>query len=585
MKVLLTTLNSKYVQSNLAIRYLRAYCAELPIKIVLKEYNINQQLDYVLAEIYKIGADLIGFSCYLWNITPILQLCDSLRKVAPEIKIVLGGPEVSFDPESILQENQYIDYIVRGEGEETFYELLTILLEESSPEQIPGIVYIRDDVVVSGPERSLIANLDQIPSPFLDYLEEFQNKLVYYESSRGCPFNCQYCLSSTFQGVRTFSMDRIKNDLLQLIEAEVPRVKFVDRTFNFKSEHALEIMEFLLRNQRKTNFHFEITAHLISDEILRFLKDVPTGLFQFEIGVQSTHKDTLQKIRRVDDFHRLTEVVRVLSEYKNIHLHLDLIAGLPAENYIRFQQSFNDIFKLKPDNLQLGFLKLLKGSGIRDNADEYGYRYLTEPPYEILANDLLSFAEILELKLVEDLLETFYNSHRFEMSVDFIITRWYWENPYKFFEELKAAWQEGGYNHAPVKDIVLYRFLLEFCLERFAEDQLAIKEYVKYDFLRNNRTSNLPEWLISIDVANYKSRCYQFVNDESKVAKYLPHLQALESRQIMRRILIQPFAFDIFEYQKQGYTGEPKCETFYILFDYERRDSIFGQVESMVVVI
>ncbi|AZR72130.1 B12-binding domain-containing radical SAM protein [Anoxybacter fermentans] len=579
MKILLTTLNSKFIHSNLALRYLRSYCRNLPLKIELKEFNINQNLDYILAEIYKTKADLVAFSCYIWNIIPTLQLCGNLKKIKPDLKIVLGGPEVSFDSENILRDHPYLDYIVRGEGEETFYELLENLFNGKEVGLISGLTYRKGNEIISTPERPLISNLDRIPSPFEDHLDEFKNRLVYYESSRGCPFNCQYCLSSTFKGVRTFSMQRIKEDLLRLIEAEVKKVKFVDRTFNFNPDHALEIMRFLVEHQKETTFHFEITAHLITDEMLDFLRQVPQGLFQFEIGVQSTHKPTLRKIKRAYNFERLVEVVKVLSSSRNIHLHLDLIAGLPEENYNRFQKSFNDVFVLRPDNLQLGFLKLLKGSGIRQNAEDYGYKYMDQPPYEVLANDLISFDEILELKMIEDLLETFYNSHKFELSVDFIITRYYRENPFAFFKEMKDYWEGQGYHHRPHKEADLYKFLWKFYKEKINKDLKIFQEYLKLDFLCSIRTHDLPNWLNPVKVKDYKKRFYQFIDDRDKIDKYIPELAHLGGKQIMRQILIEPFAFDIFAYRDKGYQGEPGNETIFVLFNYKCKDPVTGCVQ------
>ncbi|MCK4258261.1 MAG: B12-binding domain-containing radical SAM protein [Halanaerobiales bacterium] len=580
MKLLLTTLNSKYIHSNLAIRYLRSYCHDLPLDIELVEFNINQNMDYILAEIYKKKSDLVAFSCYIWNITQILELCKDLKKVSPEMKIILGGPEVSFDSEVILKDNPAIDYIIQGEGEEIFYDLMETLLSGNEVDQISGLTFRRGDEIVAGPARPLITNLDRIPSPFMENLDEFENKLVYYESCRGCPFNCQYCLSSTLKGVRTFSMERIQSDLLQLIKAGVKKVKFVDRTFNFNPEHALKVMRFLIdacaQHQSKTTFHFEMTAQLINEKMLELFKQAPTGLFQFEIGVQSTNKPTLERIQRGDYFNQLASVVQKISEQGNIHLHLDLIAGLPEENYKQFQKSFNDVYRLRPDDLQLGFLKLLKGSGIRQKAEEYGYKYRELPPYEVLENNDIRFEEILELKMIEDLLEIFSNSHKFELSIDFIITRFYSENPFVFFKELKEYWIGIGYHHRPHKDEALYHFLLRFYLDKVKEDVEMFKEYLKFDFLRNVRKGLLPEWLHSVIVEEYKERCYEFVKDEDQIKKYIPELAELKSKQIMRKILIEPFVFDIFECRKKGYIGKYTKAMIFILFNYEKRDPIFG---------
>lgn len=579
MKILLTTLNSKFVHSNLAIRYLWAYCRDLPAEIRLTEFNINQNLDYIMAEIYRSQADLIGFSCYIWNLIPTLQLCGSLKKVRPQMTIVLGGPEVSFDPENLLRDHAGIDYIVAGEGEETFRELLENLLAGKEMEVIPGLTYRKGGEIITGPARPLIDDLDRIPSPYTDGFADLENHLVYYESSRGCPFNCQYCLSSTIQGVRTFSQQRIESDLSALIRAGVRKVKFVDRTFNFDPAHALRIMRFLLAHPGRTSYHFEITAHLITDELLELLKDVPPGLFQFEIGVQSTHRPTLRKIKRTDDFARLTRVVEVLSAYRNIHLHLDLIAGLPEEDFAQFGNSFNDVFRLRPDNLQMGFLKLLKGSGIRRDAGVYGYRYLDQPPYEVLSNNRLSYGEVLKLKMIEELLETFYNSHKFAEAVEFIIQRHYREEPFRFFDELREYWEARDYQHRPHKDAALYRILLAFYTERFGEELPILREYIKFDFLRNLRTGVLPEWLHSVEVEEYRQRLHRFVHDPERIERYLPGLSQTEPRQILKRILVEPFAFDLLSYRRRNYAGRPEYSPFFVVFDYEDRDPIFNQVQ------
>ena len=571
-------MNSKFIHSNLALRYLRSYCKDLPVEIELREFNINQNLDYIFAEIYKSEADLVGFSCYIWNLDPTLQLCSNLKKVREDMDIVLGGPEVSFDSTTLLKEHPYIDYIVREEGEETFYNLLDNILQDKKMGKMPGLTYRYGDEIIDGPDRPFISDLDQIPSPFIEDLDQFENKLVYYESSRGCPFNCQYCLSSTFKGVRTFSLERVKRDLKRLIDGGTEKIKFVDRTFNFDSEHALEIMRFALENRKNTAYHFEMTAHMITDEMLEFLKDVPKGLFQFEIGVQTTHKPTLKKIKRGEDFERLTQVVKTIASYGSIHLHLDLIAGLPDEDYQRFKKSFNDVFSLGPDNLQLGFLKLLKGSGIRENADDYGYKYISQPPYEVLSNDKLSFDQVLELKMVEDILDTYYNSYKFSYSVDFIISRNYQDNPYLFFQELKDYWEDNDYHKRRHKESALFEYLFDFYSQNFGDDLMIFQEYLKFDYLRNFRKQNLPPWLNDTQITDYKNRCYTFVDNDKNVEEFLPGLVRLSTKKIMRKILIKPFAFDIFAYREKNYQGQLKEDPIFILFNYNSRDIITGQV-------
>ena len=407
MKILLTTLNSKFIHTNLAIRYLRESVKDL-VEVDVREYTINNQLDYILKDIYKNNYDVVFFSTYIWNIYDIVKLCDNLKKVKPEIKIGLGGPEVTYDSESAMEKYEFLDYILCGEGELVFRDLVQHLLGQKKIEDVKGIVYREDKKIIVNEEMELLQNLDEIPSPYenLD-IKEYENRIVYYETSRGCPFNCQYCLSSAIKGLRYFSIDRVKRDLKNLIDARVSQIKFIDRTFNANKKFAKEIMEFLMENDNGyTTYHFEVTAHLLDDDMLNFLKNCKEGLFQFEIGVQSTNQKTLDAVGRRDDFEKLSYVVKTIKSFRNIHQHLDLIAGLPYEGYERFEQSFNDVFNLGIEQLQLGFLKMIKGTGMRYSAEKYGYKFKDYAPYEILFNDFMTYDEILKIKDIEEILET-----------------------------------------------------------------------------------------------------------------------------------------------------------------------------------
>ena len=365
---LLIGINAKYIHTNLAIRYLKAYCNKQYQSIALKEFSINDSLDNVLKEVYCKHTHVYAFSCYIWNIDRVLKLCSNLKKLNPDAVVVLGGPEVSFDAETLITMHKYIDYIIRGEGEETFLELLQLLKSDMhNNAEILGLTYRLGNQIVSTPDRPLLQNLDIIPFPYED-IKQLSNKIIYYETSRGCPFNCQYCLSSTLHGVRYFSMDRIKQELKQFIDLGVKQVKLVDRTFNCNKQHSLEIIKYIIKLQSKTNFHFEIGADLLDDEIIAVLATAPKDMFQFEIGVQSTNQIALREISRAMNIDKVKQNVLSLQQARNSHLHLDLIAGLPFEDFNSFGRSFDEVHQLLPDMLQLGFLKLLKGSGIRNRA-------------------------------------------------------------------------------------------------------------------------------------------------------------------------------------------------------------------------
>jgi len=385
MKALLTTLNSKYIHSALSIRYLKEFCKDIA-DISLMEFTINQNIDYIAGEIYKRKPDIIGFSTYIWNLEHTLRVCEILKLVNPNIKIILGGPEVSFDSEDIMKENWFIDFIISGEGEIPFRELLLSIFDgDRDFSSVKGLTYREGEEIIKNPPGSLLKNLDMIPSPYVEIDKSLEKKIVYYESSRGCPFNCQFCLSSTIKGVRYFSLERVKEDLQRLMDMKVKQVKFVDRTFNANKKYAMEIMEFIMdKDPEDMNFHFEVTAHLIDEDMLQLIKKAKPGLFQFEIGVQSTNERTIEAIGRTTNFGKLKEICKEIKSYKNIHQHLDLIAGLPYEGYESFKKSFNDVYEIKPEKIQLGFLKLLKGSGLRKEKEKYGFKFLDIPPYEVL---------------------------------------------------------------------------------------------------------------------------------------------------------------------------------------------------------
>ncbi|WP_073153012.1 B12-binding domain-containing radical SAM protein [Paramaledivibacter caminithermalis] len=583
MKTLLTTLNSKFIHSSLALRYLWQYNKKQFEGISIEEYTINNDLDYILSEIYTKDYDLVCFSCYIWNFEETLEIAKNLRKVNKEVKILLGGPEVSYDPKAVLEECDYIDYIIFGEGELTLNELLNLLINNrGNIFNIRGLAFREKNKIYMNEERCLIEDLDIIPFPY-ENLKELENRIIYYESSRGCPFNCQYCLSSTFRGVRYFSMNRIKRDLKKFIDADVKQVKFVDRTFNADKEHCLEIMKYLQKiDNGRINFHFEITAYLLDEEILDFLRSVRKGLFQFEVGVQSTYEKTLREIKRNMDFKRIKYVINELVSFNNIHLHLDLIAGLPYEDYGTFLKSFDDVYSLKPNKIQLGFLKLLKGSGIRMNHYKYGYIYKDEQPYEVMCNDYITYDEILKLKYIEEMTDEYYNSHNFDFSVDYIIKKFY-KNPSSFFEDLSVFWRNMGYHHVSHGRNQLFKILIEFFKQNNFDNEDVFMEILKFDYLRN-KNANLPEFFNSIEIDDFKNRCHKFLQNEENIEKYLPMYKGMTAKKIIKKVHFETFKYDILYLANNYYEDISKQESI-ILFNYEVDNNDFEKSEYFRVSI
>ncbi len=579
MKILLTTLNSKFIHSSLSIRYLKSYCENISPNLMVKEYTINQNTDFITGEIFKQDCDVVAFSCYIWNIENTLEIAERLKVVKPDIKIIFGGPEVSFDGVDILKQYSFIDFIIFGEGEQTFKELL-IKLDNGDSDYIgvKGLIYRYHDSIIQNDDRPVTSNLDDIPSPFEGNLDEYKNRIVYYESSRGCPFNCKFCLSSTIKGVRFFSIDRVKRDLKLLIKAGVKQVKFVDRTFNAKKEYALEVMQHIIKemknNKRIINFHFEVTAHLLDKEILEFLKDVPEGLFQFEIGVQSTNPETIKSIDRNTDIERLREVVQIIRGYGNIHQHLDLIAGLPYEGFKTFKKSFDDVYNMEPDKLQLGFLKLLKGSDLRIKMDRYGFKFLNKPPYEVLENDYISYDEMLKLKLIEDLVEKYGNESNFRNSIRFIIKNNY-NGPFDFYEDFSIYWESNEYHTRAHSNNSLYKIIYDFYVSKISDNIEIFKEILKFDFIYNNKNPNLPEYLLETDRIDMKKKKHSFLKDEKNIIKYLPAFKGKTAKQIIKEVYFHKFKFNILEYIYEDYgIGNILEEETIVLFAYDVNKAI-----------
>ncbi len=565
MKILLTTLNAKFVHTSLALWYIYQYCRDDFPGLVLREFNINQDLAWVCGEIYNEKAGVIAFSCNIWNIEAVLIICRRIKAVAPETVIILGGPEVSADPEEILSQNSAVDFIVVGEGEFTFKEWLNEL-GKAPPDwsMIQGLVFRRDAAIIKNQLRSLIPDLGILPFPYPQDLVSFRRKLVYYETSRGCPFNCQYCLSANDRRVRYFPWERVKQELLGFVKAEIAQVKLVDRSFNCHPDHAKRIWRLLIEHPGKTNFHFEIVGDLLDDESITILEAAPPGLFQFEIGVQTTNPRALELIQRRMDFVKLSRQVIKLLQKRNVFVHLDLIAGLPGENYKSFGETFNDNMALSPDRLQLGFLKLLKGSGLRERSGEYGCVFTAEAPYEVMANHWITYEELLRLKVIEDLLERYFNSGRFAMSFRFLLARF--PTAFQLFELLAGWWKGCNLDQCSHKDKDLYKYLLEFYQSAAGHHIGMLRNLLKYDLLIRERMVELPDWAGSNSLL-LKDYGYRFWREPGNIQRFIPELADLELREIQRRVLIAEFDFDLLKWAESP-ASIPVFEPVKILFVY-----------------
>ncbi|MDP4095369.1 B12-binding domain-containing radical SAM protein [Paenibacillus sp. P96] len=494
MKVILSTLNAKYIHTSLAIRCLKAY-SERDFDIELAEYTIKDPVMNIISDLYRRGADVIGFSCYIWNIEETIKVVDILKKVMPDVKIVLGGPEVSYDTEYWMNRLQNVDFIVMGEGEESFHQLLQEIEGAGKYHFVYGLAYRKGEEVILMPGRPK-ANLNELPSPhrFPEDIPELGKRVVYFETSRGCPFSCQFCLSSIEVGVRYFDIERTKSDLLYLIDNGAKLIKFVDRTFNIKRDYALEMFKFLIENHRGCVFQFEITADIMRPEVLDYLAEhAPPDIFRFEIGVQSTNDPTNELVKRRQNFAKLTRTVTKVKESGKIDQHLDLIAGLPLEDYNTFRKTFNDVFALGPEELQLGFLKMLRGTGLRLDAEKYNYTYMDVAPYEMLSNDVLSFADIVRLKRLEDVLEKYWNAHRMDHTLHYLIEREF-ASAFDFFQEFGDYWEERGWQKIGHQLEDLFTRLYAFLGQRETKRMDVILGLMKLDYFLNHKYKPRKIW-------------------------------------------------------------------------------------------
>lgn len=541
-KNLLIGINSQYIHTNLAIRYLKSFAeANSDKKIEIYESNINNQIHSVVTDIFLKKPDRVIFSVYIWNKEFIFSVVRELKKILPNLEIVLGGPEVTYNPEETLRENKDVDYILVGEGERVFLNFLT-----KEKTEIKGVGYLKNDKYHFLGEEDLIENLEIIPFPYTDEEINDNTKIVYYESSRGCPFSCSYCLSSVDRCVRYWAIDRVKEDLLKFLNSKIKLVKFVDRTFNLRKDRYLEIWQFLLENYREgIVFHFEINANVFDDETIEFLKKVPKNYFQFEIGVQSINKETMESINRRNLLERLEKNIKSIS--KNIHLHVDLIAGLPYDTYEKFQDSFNYVHELGAEMIQLGFLKILKGTKISSEIEKYSYKYMDLPPYEVLENKFITFEEIIKLKNVEKMLDYFYNSEKFKNSVRYTIENNY-ETPYKFYEEISEYFKEKGYLGIGHKLVNIFNIFMEFYKEKRFKNLEIFTEFLKLDYLYIGKPGVYPSWFVS-------------KKDKEEYNEILKKMDFKSIREANKNTELEEFEYNIFENKK---------EKIKVLFTYEK---------------
>ncbi len=595
MNILLVGINAKYIHSNPAIYSLAAYAGKFSDKngvslrnyLNIAEYTINQQIEDIEADIYKKMPDVLAISCYIWNFAMVEELIEDIHQIMPELPIWLGGPEVSFHPEQLMQKFPFLAGIMIGEGEQTFVELVQGYLaesEDSSKREPADMQNIAGLYRLSGytAERGCLA-LDDIPFLYSD-LSDFENRIIYYESSRGCPFRCKYCLSSIDKQLRFRSLDLVKKELQFFLDNKVPQVKFIDRTFNAKHEHALAVWQYIKNNDNGvTNFHFEISADLLTDDEITLLNSMRKGLVQLEIGVQSTNPQTIQAINRSMDLCKLKSAVERVNAAGNIHQHLDLIAGLPYEDYMSFHDSFNEVYAMRPEQLQLGFLKVLKGSAMEEQAEEYGIGYRKKPPYEVLYTKWLSYDDIIRLKRVEEMVELFYNSGQFVHTIRFLEVLF--GDAFKLYETLEDYYEANGYLTASSKRISHYEHLLTFIngyMLKMKTDMQTVEEiteicrqYLLFDcYLRENMKS-APSF--AKDVSAYKDYLRAFYQKEEEERKYLPKYGQFDSKQMAKMTHVEFFTYPVWEEEapKREELLARRLESAQpVLFDYKERDVI-----------
>lgn len=572
MKILLTAVNAKYIHSNPAVYSLQKFTAEYAPEykndIELAEFTINHYADDILQEIYRRKPDVVAFSCYIWNLQMIEKILEDLPKVLPDVQIWAGGPEVSYDAPDFLEKHPCMTGVMTGEGEETFLELTAYYHGQKKLGEIHGITYRDEENKITVNQRRPLLDMNRIPFLY-DDLEDFEHRIIYYESSRGCPFSCSYCLSSIDKSVRFRDAQTVVKELQFFLDRKVPQVKFVDRTFNCRHSHALTIWNYIREHDNGiTNFHFEIAADLLNEEELTLLNTMRPGLVQLEIGVQSTNLHTIEAIDRVMDFSHLSKVVKRIQSGKNIHQHLDLIAGLPWEDYESFRQSFNDVYHLYPDQFQLGFLKVLKGSKMQEKAEEYGIIYHSQPVYEVFYTNWISYQEILKLKEIEEMVEVYYNSGQFSNTIRHLETEF--SDPFTMYQSLgeyygKQGW--WGQSHSRMQRFEMLREFIHSISEDTVYDELLLLDL----YLRENSKSR-PKW--AADLQTEKKQFLDWFKEEAEEHRMLKGYERYSAKQIMNMVHLEKFSeqtAQICGWKTETGTEKEIC---WVLFDYRNRSAL-----------
>jgi len=563
MKILLTTLDSKFIHANLAVRYLKKFCKDDNFDIEIKEFTINQKQEYILSEIFSAKADLICFSCYVWNIEYIKEIAYIIKEAKKDVQILCGGPEVSFEVVEFMENQNFVDYVIFGEGEVTFREFLFEFSKEHPQySNIKGLVYRKEGCVSKNNERELILNLDLINYPYEED-DIFEDKIIYYESSRGCPFCCSFCMSSIDKSMRTFSMERVRHDLSLLLKTKARQIKFVDRTFNADYKRSMDIINFILEyNKNNMTIHFEITADIINDEFLNFIKTLPVNMFQFEIGVQSLNEATLMEINRHMEKEKLFSVVQTIEKSNNIHTHLDLIAGLPYEDYETFKKSFDGIHKLKSEKIQLGFLKVLKGTKIYADKEKHEIKYRRVAPYEVICTKYMSIDEILKLKDIEELVDKYYNEKYFEKTLNYIMNNLFVLSAFDFYDSFSNYWQQNDLYKMSHSRKKLYKIICDYIkhTDNMTDEFISC---LRYDFVLNNQLDELPDYLIKEAEEKFKWIKRHIANDIGFKSKYFENIKKEEK-------IIN--GFRIVEIDENA-----------TLFIYRNKDNIFNRCNTYII--
>lgn len=526
------------------MRYLKAFTKDLDFQGDIKEFSINDRVENILEGIIEEKPDVVAFSCYIWNMEFVNRLAELIKLVDPNIEILYGGPEVSYEGKEFL-ENHEGEYVIVGEGEKTFREFVLYKIGEGKIEDIKGLNYKRDGKVFENPKRPEM-DMNELVFPYT-YEEDINNKIVYYEASRGCPFKCKYCLSSVMHGVRFLDVERVKKELKYFMERGLKLVKFVDRTFNCNREYTVELLKYLSEQDTETRFHFEVAADLLTEEQIEILNNAPKGRFQLEVGVQTTNNEVLHNINRYITYENIKEKVLKVAAGKNVMQHLDLIAGLPGEDLESFKKSFNDVHDIRPDEIQLGFLKLLKGSSMREEAKKWGIVYSPYAPYEIIRSKDISYEELLLLKKVEAMVDKYYNSCKFNNVIKFFLN--IYDKPFDFYYDLAMFFEEKGNFKRSIGNVEYYKILLDFYLEKIGgEDEGLFKEVLKFDYLCFNKKRWLPDFLVRTITKE----------DEQNIK------DSFDRQMPFKKAHIEKFEIDIINYIKNG---EINFEPKYLIFD------------------